>query len=512
MKNKKLRIMCLTAVLTAVLTSCGSVSPEDFELSGSGEMTKAETSDSIEVSGENAVLFKYENEENNPLITNIFCADPTAVEYNGRLYVYGTNDNQQYLEKGNKDNTYEMIQSFVIISTEDMVNWRYEGEVNTKEVAPWIIASWAPSIVSREEADGKTHFYLYFSNSGAGVGVLTSTSPTGPWSDPLGEPLVYAGMEGLDGCPNPFDPGVCIDDNGTGWLSFGGGTAPDGSKFMPGVARIVKLGSDMLSFDSEFVKVAAPYFFEASELNYIGGKYLYTYNTSWEGRSEWDESLSDVPPTACSMAYMSSKTPLESDSWQYEDYYLKNPGELGMEFSNNHTHLHKFKDKYYLFYHTLTLQKERGITKGFRSLGVNEISVDEQNGVINVCEADRTGAAQIQKLDPYKIHQAEEVYLTDCDFEQSDGSIYAKCDNEKVIAVKGTDFGKGSTGFAARVKGSGTLEVRLDGIDGEKLAALKLDSDDFGVFYSNAEAEGEHDIFFVFDGEFCFDEWEFTNK
>ena len=31
----------------------------------------------------------------NPISTNIFCADPTAVEYEGRLYVYGTNDTEQ---------------------------------------------------------------------------------------------------------------------------------------------------------------------------------------------------------------------------------------------------------------------------------------------------------------------------------------------------------------------------------------------------------------------------------
>lgn len=50
------------------------------------------------------VLFKADRGFNNPLITNIFCADPTSVEYNGRLYVYGTNDNQQYLEKPNSAN------------------------------------------------------------------------------------------------------------------------------------------------------------------------------------------------------------------------------------------------------------------------------------------------------------------------------------------------------------------------------------------------------------------------
>ncbi len=43
----------------------------------------------------------------NPISTAVFCADPTAVEYHGRLYVYGTNDHQQHDEKGaDADNTY----------------------------------------------------------------------------------------------------------------------------------------------------------------------------------------------------------------------------------------------------------------------------------------------------------------------------------------------------------------------------------------------------------------------
>ena len=38
--------------------------------------------------------------EGNPISASVFCADPTAIEYNGRLYVYGTNDEQQYKIKG----------------------------------------------------------------------------------------------------------------------------------------------------------------------------------------------------------------------------------------------------------------------------------------------------------------------------------------------------------------------------------------------------------------------------
>lgn len=287
------------------------------------------------------------SEDSNPISPNVFCADPTAVEYNGRLYVYGTNDHQQYEEVG-KDgkNSYEKIKSLVVFSTDDMLNWVYHGRIEVGEIAPWIYTSWAPSITSRVEDDGLTHFYLYFSNSGAGVGVITSTDPVTGWTDPLGKPLISSETEGLGDCPNPFDPGVCIDDNGVGWLAFGGGTAADGSEYMPKATRIVKLGSDMISLDSEIAQIPTYYAFEASELNYINGKYVYTYNTSWAERTEWEEKTD--PPSACSMAYMTTTTPLNPESWEYRGHYFLNPGETGLGYSNNHTHMHKYKGQWYI--------------------------------------------------------------------------------------------------------------------------------------------------------------------
>ncbi|SDA24736.1 Carbohydrate binding module (family 6) [Ruminococcus sp. YE71] len=110
------------------------------------------------------------------------------------------------------------------------------------------------------------------------------------------------------------------------------------------------------------------------------------------------------------------------------------------------------------------------------------------------------------------MHNAEEVYLTDCEFAKKENDIYVKCKNENVIAVKGVDFGDKCRGFAAKVRGSGTLEVRLDKPDGEVLSALKFDADDRAVYYNDAETDGRHDLFFVFDGEFGFDEWQFAGK
>lgn len=280
----------------------------------------------------------------NPLIDFNFTADPTAVEHEGRLYVYATNDQQQCDEKGpDSDNTYERIKSLAMMSTEDMVNWTWHGTIDVEALAPWIVASWAPSVVSRVEEDGLTHFYLYFSNSGVGSGVLTSTSPTGPWTSPLHRSLVDYSDPGNEDCEHPFDPGVVIDPEGTGWITFGAG-----------VSKIARLGKDMISLDSEITPLPAKFHFEANELNFINDTYVYTYNTDWKDHSDWN--LEVPAPSICCMSYMTSKTPLEPSSWTYHDNYFRNPGENGFDYSNNHTHLHKYKGQWYIFHHTMSLR------------------------------------------------------------------------------------------------------------------------------------------------------------
>ena len=386
------------------------------------EINLVETTGGITINNESISSNNYKNIKfNNPISSEFFCADPTAVEYNGRLYLYGTNDHQQFEVKGSEvDNTYEQIKSMVVMSTDDMVNWVYHGEINIGEIAPWITNSWAPSVTSRIEEDGKTHFYMYFSNNGLGVGVITATDPLGPWSDPLGKPLISTSTPGLSDCPNPFDPGVVIDENGVGWLAFGGGKASNGTDYMPGSTRIVQLGDDMLSFASDFKEIPAPYFFEASELNYINDTYVYTYNTDWSDHSEqWDYDCE--APSQCSMVYMTTKTPLDPESWEMKGECFINPGTAGFDYSNNHTHMHKFKDKWYMFFHTLSLKTGMGIKGAYRSLCADEINVDEENVIIEKTGGTKQGLKSAQYVDPFISNQAASLNTTaDIEFDTSD--------------------------------------------------------------------------------------------
>lgn len=452
----------------------------------------------------------------NPISPLIFCADPTAVEYEGRLYVYGTNDHQQYEAVGDEGkNTYERIKSLVVFSTADMVNWEYHGLIDTAAVAPWIKSSWAPSVCSRREADGREHFYLYFSNSGCGVGVITATHPLGPWSDPLGRPLIDQGMPELGDCPNPFDPGVCIDDNGVGWLAFGGGIAKDGTDCMPGSSRIVRLGEDMLSLGCEAAPTPAPYFFEASELNFIGGQFLYTYNNNWLERAEWPYEGFERP-NLCSMAYLTSKTPLDPSSWVYRGHYFLNAGDSGMEACNNHTHIVRFAGQYFILHHTMLRQEAMGTTHGgFRSLCADRLELDESTLSITPTKGTREGLEQVGAVDPYAPN-AGALLFTCAGLDYCGGERHACAvktpEKGAWLYVKGVDFTSGAAAVLASVKGEGRIELRLDDPSAAACAVIASHSGEWQSRSAelSCTVTGKHDLYLVFSDEgVCLDEWRF---
>ena len=335
---------------------------------------------------------------NNPISANIFCADPTALEYNGRLYVYGSNDHQQFIANGKKgENNYGEIKSIVVFSTDDMVNWTFHGTIDTKKLcATWVTSpwykgygvSWAPSVTWRHnESTGKDEFFLYFCNSSHGVGVLTAESPIGPWKSPNKQLMINYDTSGANaaGTNANFDPGVVIDDNGVGWISFGG-LGP--STIMPEAARIVKLKPSMTEVDGTAVKIPAPYHFEANELNVIGGKFVYTYCSNWAQRTDADwnaykqeHGISLSAPNTCTMCYMVSDNPMDPNSWVYQGVYGPHPG---MGTNNNHSHLQKFQGQYYHLYHGAPLMenwRKGGVIDNncgtFRSICVNKATVNE---------------------------------------------------------------------------------------------------------------------------------------
>lgn len=402
----------------------------------------------------------------NPLSATQFMADPTAIEYDGRLYVYATNDQQQFDAcDGLQSNSYNKITSLVCLSTEDLVNWTNHGTIDVKAIAPWISTSWAPSVVSRQEADGQTHFYLYFTNSASGIGVLTSTSPTGPWTDPLGHALVNGDTEGLDDISNIIDPGVAINDDGTeAYLTFGGGDVK-GTDLQPGNARIVKLGDDMMSLASDIKPISAPCHFEANELNYIGGKWFYSYCTRWTIASNWSSYSSKAKPGAASIVYMTATDPL-ADNWTYQGPILPNPGTLGYPYGTNHCRMQQFNGTYYVIYHTQWLENQLGFNGGYRNLQLARTRIRNNTTItaLNATSADIEGLSQLlnKRVNPYLEHPGNMAAI-------AVGNWWM---------VRGVNFDANAEETAKslilKVKGTGTLDVRVNSMSKDPLASAEF--------------------------------------
>jgi arabinoxylan arabinofuranohydrolase len=344
-----------------------------------------------------------------------------------------------------------------------------------------------------------------------------------------------------------FDPGAVIDENGVGWIAFGGGDPQStGSKLWPGNSRIAKLKTTMTGLDGAAVNMPAPYLFEASELNIIGGRFVYTYNTSWGDRPNWntyEKRNGQAAPSACSMCYMVTDTPLDPESWEYRGEYVPNEGSfsgLGADYGNNHTHLHKFNDEYYLFYHGNVLEKTMkgknamdGSASGYRSLCVNKLTVDESTQKLNKVSMSKTGVSAIKNLNPYDLQQAETtansggVMYEDYKNIEKDTKISAlgnDASRNLQVAMKtgawtmvrNADFGEeGAQSFKFIAQGTGTLEIRLDQKTAEPAATIEFSSSSMEEHDTNidpAPFKGVHDVYFVFTAadKVQFDAWQFS--
>ena len=224
----------------------------------------------------------------NPLMTQRFGADPFAMVCGDRVYFYMTADSFEYnVNKEIVENTYGTIRSINVISTADMINFTDHGSIRVAGptgAAKWAHNSWAPA-AAWKEIDGKAKFFLYFADAGGGIGVLTADSPTGPFTDPLGQGLITRQTPNCADVLWLFDPAVLVNDDGTAYLYFGGGV-PEGKAADPGTGRVVQLGGDMISLAGDPIAIDAPYLFEDSGIHKYNGRRRAARNYERERRSE----------------------------------------------------------------------------------------------------------------------------------------------------------------------------------------------------------------------------------
>ncbi len=445
---------------------------------------------------------------NNPLYTQRFGADPGVMEYNGRIYVYMTNDVIEYDSNGNVvENTYGQVNKINCISSDDMVNWTDHGTIpvaGPNGIAKWAGVSWAPC-AAHKKINGKEKFFLYFCNGGNGVSVLTADSPTGPWTDPLGKGLITRDVPNCGNVTWLFDPAVFVDDDGTGYLYFGGGV-PEGKTADPGTARVVKLGDDMISIVGTPQTINPPYLFEDSGINKIGDKYYYTYCSNWNtGGNPYGLSTAGIQ-------YMVADNPM--GPFTYGGELFKNQGNFfpGMT-GNNHHSIGQLNGQLYLFYHSRPVEKAMGIDGNYRSPQVDKITMNGEK--INPVTGTMTGIPQLKSLNPYEKVQAETMSdQAGINVKNSGDTIVTDINKGDWIKVSSADFSKGANNLTVKVssKNGAAIKICTKSPTGTTMGYVEVPAggqmEEITVPVN--DISGKQDVYFLFSDELELDYWYFS--
>ena len=446
--------------------------------------------------------------QHNPVMVQRFGADPWAMVYGERVYLYMTGDSPMVNTDGSiRENNYSNINSLRVLSSADLVNWQDHGSVKAAGgggAAKWAAHSWAPC-AAWKNIDGKDTFFLYFANSAGGIGVLRADSPVGPFTDPLGKALISRATPTCADVTWLFDPAVLIDDDGSAYLYFGGGV-PDGKASAPGTARAVKLGADMISLDGDPVVIDAPWLFEDSGINKMGDTYVYSYCTNFSvpaGGSVQGFSSGEI-------VFMTSDAPL--GPFAYGGRVLRNPGALFGVGGNNHHCMFEFQGKWYITYHAATLDKARGWGKGYRSTFVDELRL-RQDGLPAQTPGTMAGVPQLHPFDPYQpvngatlatLAGAETQLIRREDFRAGSGDCQVNSlEKNAWLGVTGADFGEGPARVSLTwlAEEDGSIEILLDSLKNEPAAVLTLPAAKEAQTVSfpiDGFPSGVHDLYFRF--------------
>lgn len=288
--------------------------------------------------------------DGNPLIKDKFTADPAPMVHNGRLYLYVGHDEYYEGQDGASGGREFNITEWLCYSTKDMKKWVDHGSVLKPTDFKWAVGeAWASQVV---EKNGKFYYFTTVQAgepyTGKAVGVAVSDSPTGPFVDAIGKPLVHDKMtdNGARGWWNDIDPTVLIEGD-EAWLCWGNGTC-----FM------AKLKPSLTELDGEIKVINLPRFVEGPWLHKKDDLYYLTYASMGRGRE--------------TIAYATSKS--MEGPWEYRGVLT---GEAENSFTI-HPGIIEYKDKWYLFYHNavLTIDGIKGAI-GRRSVCVEELHYNE---------------------------------------------------------------------------------------------------------------------------------------
>lgn len=413
-----------------------------------------------------------------PIVSNRYLADPSVLVTKDRVYVYCSNDDESPVNGGYN------IPNVVCISSSDMKNWTDHGVVfDAARDTKWAKKTWAPAAIER---DGK--YYLYFGNGGGNIGVVVADSPTGPFKDVKGGPLLDGNTPGVQPFQGGwlFDPGVFLDDDGQAYIYFGGNGDDK--------VRVAKLKPDMINLDGDVMKMNAQAFFEAAWVWKYKGNYYFSYSSQ--------------PRAGMRIDYMMSKKP--TSDFKYVGAVADQPP---INNNNNHACEFEFKGKWYHVYHNRIVATEAKIPTGFRRNIALETFDYNPDGTIKKVEYTTDGVPQNGSLDPF-VRVEGETFNAQSGIEtetcSAGGMNLTSIENGDWVRLRGVDFGaKGASKFTAQVASAGNggaIEIRLDKPDGKLIGTCKVTGtggpqDWKAVSTSVNGAQGMHDVYLSFVGD-----------
>lgn len=424
----------------------------------------------------------------NPIVQHIYTADPAPLVYNGRVYLYTGHD-----EDGS---TWFTMKEWRVWSSADMVNWTDHGSPLSLANFSWASANaWAGQVVPR---NGKFYWYVPVTDRATGryaIGVAVSNSPTGPFTDALGHPLVEN---------NEIDPTVFIDDNGQAYLYWGN---PD--------LWYVKLNADMTSFSGSPTQIpltTAGFGTRTGDQNrptlFEEGPWVYKRNGLY---------YLVFAAKCCSEFIAYSTAPGPTGPWTYRGTIMPTQGSS----FTNHPGVIDFNGNSYFFYHNGALPGGGGFT---RSVAVERFNYNADGGFPTI-NMTTTGAPQVGTLSPYVRQEAETIaWESGIETEPAGegGMNVGWIENGDWIKVKGAAFGTGAASFNARVASAGsggTIELRLDNPTGTAVGGCKVPVTGGWQTWTSVScpvngATGTHDLYLRFTGGsgylFNVNWWQFT--
>ncbi len=259
----------------------------------------------------------------NPIIRHKFTADPAALVYDGKVYLYTGHD-----EAPPRQARYVM-HDWTCFSSSDMVNWtEHEVPLRVKDFAWAKDDAWASQVINR---NGKFYWYVAVEHAtipGKAIGVAVSDSPTGPFKDARGSAIITNDMTTETKISwDDIDPTVIMDEKGQAYL-FWGNTK----------CYYAKLKDNMIELDGPIKTIDLPHYTEAPWVHKRNGWYYLSY------AYEFPEKI----------AYAMSRN-IEGP-WEYKGIL----NEIAGNSNTNHQAIIDFKDKSYFIYHNGALAADAG--------------------------------------------------------------------------------------------------------------------------------------------------------